>query len=115
MTKFTPGPWLVSDGPSMHGWPVVTTNSAQPGRLICRLNHASKYAEFGPQAGDRAFNAEALANGRLIAAAPELYEALEAMMRHSCVAEAALEDKHEGDHEAEALALQAMAKARGAA
>ena len=56
---------------------------------------------------------EAQANARLIAAAPALYEALQGMMRHSCVADSAPEDKDGEDHIAESKALAALKQARG--
>ena len=47
----------------------------------------------------------------LIAAAPELVEALKAMLLHSCVADTAAEDKFDEDHLAERLARAALSKA----
>ena len=52
-------------------------------------------------------------NAALIAAAPEMLYALKAMLRHSCVADSAAEDKDPDDHSAERLARQAVAKAEG--
>lgn len=53
------------------------------------------------------------ANARLIAAAPDLLKALKLMLLHSCVADAAPEDKDDDDHLAERLAYRAIAKAEG--
>ena len=71
-TKPTPGPWMAATAiSSVVGLPVV----AQTGRLICNVNHAHDPVH-GKVAGDDAFNREAIANARLIAAAPELLDAL---------------------------------------
>ena len=65
----TPGPWIAATSqPSIFGWPVV----AQKGKLICDVTAAPPGF---PDA--ETINAEALANARLIAVAPELLEALE--------------------------------------
>lgn len=68
---YTSGPWLLAAKPSsIVGWPIVAPQAQ--GRLVCSINYADKAAFGGPQSGDRAFNAESEANGRLIEAAPEL-------------------------------------------
>ena len=75
---FTRGPWLMaSKASSVVGWPVVAPHAE--GRVVCSLNYADPKAFGGRQPGDGAFNAESRANGLLIAAAPELYEALDAL------------------------------------
>ena len=74
MGEHTKGPWLCAAKPSQLGWPVVAPHDG--GRLVCSLNYASQFAEFGAQPGDREFNAESAANGRLIASAPDLLAAL---------------------------------------
>lgn len=70
--KFTPGPWLAAAAPSsVVGWPVV----AQTGRAIASVAYLGiEPNKDRPQR--KAFNAESMANAHLIAAAPELYEAL---------------------------------------
>ena len=55
------------------------------------------------------------ANARLIAAAPDLLEALEAMLAHSGVADAGADMKDAEDHAAESKARAAIAKAKGGA
>jgi len=73
-TKHTPGPWLMADKPSsVVGWPVVQQGT---GRVICTLNYI-QHTQIDPKVpSDRAFNAESRANGKLIAVAPKLLEAL---------------------------------------
>lgn len=74
--KWTPGPWTSASGPSsIVGWPVV----ANTGRAIASV----MYLNIKPNADTterKAFNSESRANARLIAAAPELYEALAQMV-----------------------------------
>jgi hypothetical protein len=66
----TDGPWMAASKPSsVVGWPVVS----QTGRSIASVtyvNHPAATEEYA------AFNAESLANARLIAAAPDLLSAL---------------------------------------
>jgi len=70
--KHTPGPWIAAAAiSSVVGLPVV----AGKGSLICNVNHAHDPLH-GKVAGDDAFNREALANANLIAAAPDLLDAL---------------------------------------
>lgn len=61
--KHTPGPWSFYTEPQPNGCPVVGSN----GLLICMLGHSVRMADQ---------KEIALANARLIAAAPELLEAL---------------------------------------
>ena len=69
--EHTRGPWLMASKPSsIVGWPIVAPQAL--GRVICSLNYADKKAFGGPQPGDRSFNDESMANGKLIAMAPEL-------------------------------------------
>jgi hypothetical protein len=75
-SSHTPAPWLAATAiSSVVGLPVV----ASKGRLICNVNHAHD-PMHGKVAGDDAFNREALANARLIAAAPDLLAALDALL-----------------------------------
>lgn len=71
-TKHTKGPWLAASHPSsLLGWPVVGHRA----RAICSVHMRKGETEEGCQ-----INAEAGANAKLIAAAPELLEALEAYL-----------------------------------
>lgn len=88
--NWTPGPWIVDDRSSK---PRILTG-ASPNYLIAA----------GPICGGSAARRTAEANGRLIAAAPELYAALEEVVRIS-------DRKHDAWDEAKA----ALAKARGEA
>lgn len=53
------------------------------------------------------------ANACLMASAPELLDALKAMLAHSCVADADPNDKDAEDHDAERMARAAIKKATG--
>jgi len=67
---WTKGPWMAAAKPSsVVGWPVV----AQSGRSIASVT----YFKLGDQFSNH--DAESGANARLIAAAPEMYEALKEM------------------------------------
>lgn len=105
--KFTPGPWILE---------TVQTSSG-----IChkigpfpwkdgKQNHACIYADYP---GTGAIEKELVANAHLIAAAPDLLEALEGMI----FAAAAVAVPHDGERKALQMgvdhALKALAKARG--
>lgn len=63
-SDWTPGPWMAAAKPSsIIGWPVVAPHSM--GRSVCSVTHGHD---------------EGAANAHLIAAAPELYEALAAIV-----------------------------------
>jgi hypothetical protein len=64
MSKHTPGPWLAQ------------------GRYIGVKGHMSYIGECGDQNGNWTNEPMAVANARLIAAAPDLLEALIAMINH---------------------------------
>lgn len=84
----TPGPWVI--GRSRRGHDVVMVDTAS-GTAICDV--------YG-DSDDRP------ANARLIAAAPDLLEALETLYRAVCIADADLRPGEE-------LAREAIAKAKG--
>lgn len=70
----TPGPWMVAARPSsIVGWPVVAQGL---GRSICSLSWLGKKPDDVTDEQFAAYRAEVEANGRLIAAAPDLLEAL---------------------------------------
>lgn len=100
-TKHTPGPWfLINDacvgGPVESGW-------EQAG---CGIAHCGMRARTSE---------EAAANARLIAAAPEMYEALKALLACPDISDVAGEDKDPETHAAESIARAALSKARGEA
>lgn len=66
--QHTPGPWRFYTGPQPHGCPIVGNGR---GLMLAMLSHSVNY----PDQRD-----EANANARLIAAAPELLEALKDMI-----------------------------------
>ena len=69
--EFTPGPWMAASSPSsVVGWPVVRQGV---GRSICSVSYL-------PKDVDQEVYAESEANACLIAAAPELYEAANALI-----------------------------------
>lgn len=70
--KHTPGPWVAAASPSsIVGWPIIGPG----GRAV-----ASVHCRRGDTAEGQQINAEAGANARLIAAAPDLLEACKAML-----------------------------------
>ena len=87
MSKHTPGPWAFYTEPQPNGCPIVGAR----GLMVCMLAHTVNQPE---QRG------EALANARLISAAPEMWEV--------CIA-IANGYKHKGEE----LALAAIAKVKG--
>lgn len=113
IAKHTPGPWY----PGIYWYPahsnaeggVMRTDLRLP--IECGANSAFCVEVIQRENG---LEAELLANARLIAAAPDLLEALKAMLAHSCVADADPEDKDPEDLDAERKALVAIAKATGA-
>ena len=71
--RHTPGPWLCAAAPSsIVGWPVV----GRQGRSICNLSWIAKKPPMATDGQYAALKAETHANGRLIAAAPDLLAAL---------------------------------------
>lgn len=102
-TKHTPGPWI-----AIHSIPEEGSECfwlrAQPGGTICRGFSQEIGTINGPQSGEQE------ANARLIAAAPELLEACQAMVEW---------DDREKDHAVDfsariALCEVAFEKARAA-
>lgn len=100
-TKFTPGPWVIdpetrpSEVCTIHGMPRDERTNYQGWAYV---RGELGYWDSSPD--------EEMANAHLIAAAPELYEALEAMLEEC-------EDDEFAPHVMDAKA--ALAKARGEA
>ena len=119
IAEHTPGPWSIQQDQSEwdEGRIVQIVSGDYTSRGIrfispvCQIEVTSwEQDEDGNETVDPAIMADA----RLIAAAPDLLEALKAMLAHSCVADADPEDKDPEDHDAERKALVAIAKATGA-
>lgn len=73
-TRHTPGPWMAAAGPSsIVGWPVV----GQMGRSICNLSWLGKKPDYASDEVFAVYRAEVEANGKLIAAAPDMLDALD--------------------------------------
>ena len=100
-TPWTPGPWYVCTEPTNDSW--------YPGRTIGSVPDRTRIADVTSLRKKE----QAFADAHLLASAPALYEALEKMLAHSCVADAHPEDKFPEDHEAEYAALRALSAARG--
>ena len=90
MSDHTAGPWLMAAKPSsVVGWPIVAPQAM--GRVVCSLNYADPKAFGGKMPGDGAFNRESKANGRLIAASPDLLAA-----HQEIDGEAPVKEPHDG-------------------
>lgn len=96
--KHTPGPWH-AEGPDEFGDFNIHTPAY-------RLAIGAAVSNMRPED-------ETVANANIMAAAPDLLEALKGMLAHSCVADSAAEDKDPEDHAAESAARRAIAKAEG--
>jgi hypothetical protein len=103
-TKFTPGPWTAAPFSSVVGCPITAQPDPKQNTIILAGVHGS----FGDD-----YRAEVEANAHLIAAAPALYEALERLLEHAGIADAAPEDIDGEDHIAESAARKALRLARG--
>jgi hypothetical protein len=96
-TKHTPGPWQAAD---------ITDANLIPHRWVCGCGN--DWAVITRKAGAVALQQESCANARLIAAAPELLEALEAL-----VAADLPNSNREHCLKATDIARTAIAKAKG--
>lgn len=114
--KFTPGPWRIEDETTLV-WGACNpddTSSYGMGYPIteCRTTNISSWAK-GPDAE------EGIANARLIAAAPDMYEALEAVLPFVPISFATTSRPGNANEKNEKLAAAlsqaraALAKARG--
>jgi hypothetical protein len=90
-TKWTKGPWVLR-GADTYRWQIETKNAPRKATVVARITTPSR---GGAQASD--------ANARLIAAAPELFAALDTFMRLGTM----------NDQTAIDAARAALAKARG--
>ena len=81
MSKPTPGPWSVFN----HSWSDTSITAPNFDNAVCLLdiNHATEESQ-------EADEAQMAANARLIAAAPELLEALQLYVAHSPEPECAI-------------------------
>lgn len=108
--QHTAGPWMAAAGPSsVVGWPVV----ARGGRSICNVSWLGHRPAHVTDEQWTAFYVETQANASLIAAAPELLEALQAMTHGLPELLESIGYSDEEDMIGKALA--AIAKATGAA
>lgn len=73
--KWTPGPWRAGHFSSVVGCPVVAQPDPARNSIIVAGTRGAVASESD------AFVAEIVANAHLIAAAPDLYEALEALLQ----------------------------------
>jgi hypothetical protein len=109
-TPFTPGPWqiyLVAGDP----WPKVIAGDPSAGCIICNVNPES--GVDASKAPSIAFHRmPAMANARLLAAAPDLLVALEALL-HGLRKVTSQADWNAEREEASAMARAAIAKAKG--
>lgn len=99
MTKHTPGPWYADPGKRVTGFAV--THDGEPNPLAIALRKPANSYSKGIS------DIKAMANARLIAAAPDLLEALESFPGFLCGTES-------GDAWIEQMRA-AIAKARGEA
>jgi hypothetical protein len=115
--SFTPGPWVVS-GISMDDGSI---SIAHPGYriVIACVTNAASFGDFIASAatGRRDFGAPDVArtqwaNARLIAAAPEMFEALRAMLANYGPPETLSDLEYPAQHPV-TLARSALAKAEG--
>ena len=91
--KHTPGPWFITGSMTKY------VEARIPGRMI------QEVAACGPTAADDGYGEQQMANARLIAAAPELLEALESVLEN-CLDSDGLAAAYE-------KARAAIAKAKG--
>lgn len=103
--KHTPGEWFCS-GRSSSGLIFIGTFSETKSNQLSRGPHVARV--FGAPGGKPD---EGVANARLIAAAPDLLDALEGLMRST----GALHGSSVADTPAEKTARAALAKAKGEA
>lgn len=105
--------WIMAAGPSsIVGWPIV---SSPDGQSICNLSWIGKKPYHVTEEEFAAYRAKVEARGRLIAAAPDLLEALREM-RDAAVYQSACQatDNEAVSKLADEKLVAALAKARAA-
>lgn len=81
LNRHSTGPWLAATKPSrVVGWPIVQQGT---GRLICNINYIQTTSIEPRVGGEGKFNKESEANAHLIAAPPDLLEALKDLSAES--------------------------------
>ncbi len=97
--RFTKGPWRLSDSGD-NTW------------TVCEPDKPFRHSHFATVSVGNMWGDEGKANARIIAAAPDLYEALCGMLEYTADLNPA-QGYPETDHEAVNAARAALAKARG--
>ena len=108
-TKFTPGPWEAHDGQIWETYPDID-DQWRFKKVLADIRHNTGWPKHQKIEGSEA-------NAHLIAAAPELYAALEWYAEQSRLARSIYSEGDEGRHalasDGGEKALAALAKARG--
>ena len=104
MAKFTPGPWVIKH-PDYSPWEVIANVDGPDDGIF----HYDSICDCDQDSKSRLDSEETKANARLIAAAPEMYEALKACQLQLLQQN----NRHEYVEDALNLACSALVKAEG--